>query len=52
MNAFVVYNLFITHDGGVQLNAFPEDTKSELADIVFTLSFLLSAKQEAANTIF
>ena len=34
------------------LSAFPKDTTSELAGFVFTLSFMLSAKQEAMNTNF
>ena len=52
MNATVVYHLSTTQDGGIPLSAFPKDTTSELAGFVCTLSFMLSAKQEAVNTNF
>ena len=52
MNATVAYHLSTTQDGGIPLSAFPKDTTSELAGFVFTLSFMLSAKQEAVNTNF
>ena len=40
MNATVVYHLPTTQDGGIPLSAFSKDTTSELADFVFTLSFM------------
>ena len=49
MNAIVAYHLSTTQDGGIPLSAYPKDT-SELAGFVFTLFFMLSAKQEAVNT--
>ena len=52
MNATVAYHLFTTQDGGIPLSAFPKDRTSMLAGFVFTLSFMLSAKQEAVNTNF
>ena len=52
MNATVVYHLSTTRDIGIPLSAFPKDTTSELAGFVFTLSFMLSDKQEAVNTSF
>ena len=52
MNATVDYHLSTTQDGGYLWSTFPKDTTSELAGFVFTLSFMLSAKQEAVNTNF
>ena len=52
MNVTVAYYIFNTHDGGVSLGAFPTDPTSEVAGFVFTLSFMLIAKQEAVNTNF
>ena len=52
MNAIVAYHLSTTQDGGIPLSTFPKDTTSELAGFVFTLSIMLSAKQEAVNTNF
>lgn len=33
----VAYHFFITHEGGVQLSAFPKSTTSRLASFVFIL---------------
>ena len=52
MNVIIAYHLSTTQDGGIPLSAFPKDTTSELSGFVFTLSFMLSAKQEAVNTNF
>ena len=52
MNVTVVYHLSTTHHGRTWLSAFPKDTTSELDSFVFTLSFMLSAKQVAVNTNF
>ena len=54
MNATVAYHLSTIQDEGIPLSAFPKDTTSELAGFVFTLSYMLSAKQEAVivNTNF
>ena len=52
MNASVAYHLSTTQDGGIPLSAFPKNTTSKLASFVFTLSFMLSAKQEAVNNSF
>ena len=52
MNMTVAYHLSTTQDGGIPLSAFPKDTTSELAGFIFTLSFMLSAKQETMNTNF
>ena len=45
-------HLSSTHDEGVPFSVFPKDTTSELAGFFFTLSFMLSAEQEAVNTSF
>ena len=50
MNAIVFYHLSTKHDEGVPLSVFPKGTASELAGFVFTIFFMLSAKQEAVNT--
>ena len=52
MNVSVVYHLSTTHDGGIPLSAFPKDTTSKLAGFDFTLSFMLSTKQETVITNF
>ena len=52
MNATVAYHLSTTQDGGIPLSAFPKDRTSELAGFVFTLSFMLSAKQESCEYQF
>ena len=52
MNVTVSYRLSTTHDEGISLSAFPKDTTSKRARFVFTLSFMLSSKQEAVNTNF
>ena len=52
MNATVAYHLFTAHDGGVPLSVFPKGTTSELSGFVFTLFFMINAKQEAVNTNF
>ena len=52
MNVIIAYHLYTTQDGGIALSAFPKDTTRELVDFVFTLSFILSAKQKALNTNF
>ena len=44
--------IFLPHNRGVPLSSFPKGTTIELVDFVFTLSFMLSAKQEAVNTNF
>ena len=43
----VAYHLSNTNDGGVLLSTFPKGTTKILASFVFTLSFMLSAKQQA-----
>ena len=52
MNVTVAYHLSTTQDGGIPLSAFPKDTTSKFASFVFTLSFMLSAEQEAVHTNF
>ena len=52
MNVTVAYHLSTTQDGGIPLSFFPTGATSKLANFLFTLSFILSAKQEAVNTNF
>ena len=52
MNVIVAYYLSTTNNRGTCLSAFPKDTTSELAGFIFTLPFMLSAKQVAVNTDF
>ena len=52
MNVTIAYPLSTTQDGGISLSAFPKGTASKLAGFVFTLSFMLSAKQEDVNVNF
>ena len=44
------YHFSTKHDGGVPLRAFAKDTASDLAGFDFTLSFMLTSKQDAVNT--
>ena len=44
--------IFLPHNGGVPLSAFPKSTTIELVDFVFRLSFMLSAKKETVITDF
>ena len=48
----VFFRLFVNVTGGVPLIAFLTGITCELASFVFTLSFMLSAKQEAVNFNF
>ena len=52
IQVFLCYHLCTTQDKGIPLNAFPKETTSTLAGFLFTLSFTLSAKQDAVNTNF
>ena len=52
MNVTAAYDLSTTHGGEVPLSTFPKNTTSKLVSFVFTLSLMLSAKQEAVNNNF
>ena len=49
MNVTVISNFSTKHNERILLNAFPKGATSKLSNIFFTLSFMLSAKQEAVT---
>lgn len=46
MNFIVISHLSTLHDEGIPLSGFNKNTTINFVDFAFTLSFILSAKQE------